>query len=58
MANLRLCKTVRHRFQNSKPPENDTSRPTTNASEILRSGQNFPRPSSFEEPFYTVLTIG
>ena len=64
MVNLRLCKTARHRFQNSTPrlrkipPENDTWRPTTNASEILRSGQNFPRPSSFKEPFYTVLTIG
>ena len=33
--------------------KNETSKPVTNVSEILRSGKNFPRPTFFEEPFYT-----
>ena len=33
--------------------KNETSKPITNVSEILRLGKNFPRPTFFEEPFYT-----
>jgi len=65
VVNSRICETERPRFRNSGPrlkkqsrlreaksPENDTPRPITNASEISRLGQNFPRPTFFVEPFY------
>ena len=38
-----------------KSPENETSRPIKNVSEISRLGQNFPRPMFFKVPFYTPL---
>ena len=37
----------------NKPWKNETSRLIKNASEILRSYQNFPRPTFFEIPFVT-----
>ena len=40
-----------------KSHENKTLRPVTNAVEISRSGQHFPRPTFFEEPFYTPLIL-
>ena len=62
MVNLGLCKTARPWFQNlrlqdTKSPENETSRPITNTSEISRSGTNYQRPTLLEEPFYTPITL-
>jgi len=52
---LRNCEIRDGDLQNLSLGEaqNQTSKPVTNVSEILRSGQNFPRPTFFEEPFYT-----
>ena len=55
MVNLGLCKTAR--LQDTKSPENETSRPVTNTSEISRSGPNYQRPALLEEPFYTPITL-
>lgn len=44
------------RVQDAKSPKKETLRAITNASEILRSGQSFPRTTFFEEPSYTPLT--
>ena len=40
-------------LRDAKSAESETSRIITNVSKISRSGQNFPRPTFFEEPFYT-----
>ena len=71
MVNSRLCEAARPQFQNSrlsflkklrlqdtKSPENKTSKPITNTSKIWRSGQNFPRPTFFKEPFHTPWVVG
>ena len=69
LLNSRLCETAKPWFQNSRPrlkkirasetqnhPKTKLiSRPITNASAISRSGQNFPRPTLLEEPFYTLI---
>ena len=46
-------KTKKSSLRDAKSAENETSRIITNASQISRSGQNFPRPTFFKEPFYT-----
>ena len=49
------CEIRDEDLQNSnlRETKNETSKPVTNVSEILRSDKNFPRPTFFEEPFYT-----
>ena len=46
------------RLQDAKSPENKTSKPITNTSKFWRSGQNFPRPTFFEELFHTPWVVG
>lgn len=52
---LRDCEIRGGDLQNLslREAKNETSKPVTNVSEILRSGQNFLRPTFFEKPFYT-----
>ena len=58
---LRDCEIQDGDLQNLslREAKNETSKPVTNNSEILRSGQNFPRPTFFKEPFYDIpLQVG
>ena len=61
MLNSRLCENERPRdlkkkntkLHDVKSAKDESSRATTSASKISRSGQTFPRPNFVEEPFYT-----
>ena len=61
MLNSRLCENERPRdlkkkntkLRDVKSAKDESSRATTSASKISRSGQTFPRPNFVEEPFYT-----
>ena len=53
-----LAKKIRDSQMQKLPWKKQSLRPIKNASEISRSGQNFPRPTFFEIPFYTPTLRG
>ena len=46
-------KKKKTKLRDVKSAKNESSRATTSASKISRSGQTFPRPNFVQEPFYT-----